>query len=59
MSVPTKPRLKDKVTRCNIYDLALQIIRNLKKASIIADEWLDKDGNLPSGKTWEDLYAYA
>ena len=34
------------------------MVRNLKKASILADEWLDKDGNLPSGKNWEDLYEY-
>jgi len=28
-----------------------------KKTIVIAEEWLI-DGELPSGKTWEDLYAH-
>ena len=58
LSAPTKARLKERVTGRNIYDLALQMIRNLKKASALADEWLDTEGNVPSGKTWEDLYDH-
>ena len=34
------------------------MVRNLKKASALADEWLDKNGNLISGKNWEDFYNY-
>ena len=58
LSSPTKARLKEKVTGRYIYDLALTVIKNLKKASSIAEEWLDDDGNLPSGKNWDDLYDY-
>ena len=32
-------------------------LRNIKKAIVIAEEWLN-DGELPSGKTWDDLYAH-
>ena len=50
LSSPTKARLEEKVTGRYIYDLALTVINFLKKASSIAEEWLDDDGNLSSGK---------
>ena len=58
LSCPTKARLSEKVRGRNIFDLALTLVRNLKKAGAIADQWLDDGGNLPSGRTWDDLYDH-
>ena len=37
--------------------LARTTLKNVKKAVAMAEEWLD-GGKLPSGRTWDDLYAY-
>ena len=58
LSAPTKAWLNKKVTGQNIYNLALQMVRNLKKVIALADQWLAKDDNLPSGNTWNDLNDY-
>ena len=54
---PTKARPTEKVTGRNIIDLAQTVIRNLKKSCAMAEEWLN-NGQLPSGKTWDDLYHH-
>ena len=36
----------------------MTLVRNIKKASAIAEEWLDDKVYLPSGKSWEDLYEH-
>ena len=54
---PTKARQTEKVTGCNIMELAQTVIRNVKKNCAMVEEWLD-NGQLPSGKTWDDLYHH-
>uniref|UniRef100_A0A6U5L0F0 Uncharacterized protein n=1 Tax=Corethron hystrix TaxID=216773 RepID=A0A6U5L0F0_9STRA len=57
LSSPTKTRPQDKITGRNVYDLAQSTLRNLKKVTAMAEEWLD-DGKLPSGRSWDDLYDH-
>jgi len=54
---PVKSKPNDKASGRYIVDLAKITLRNLKKAGDIADQWLC-DGELPSGTTWDDLYAH-
>ena len=54
---PTKARKNEKVTGRNILDLALTVIQNVKKGCAMADEFMD-NGQLPSGKSWDDLYQH-
>ena len=58
LSCSTKVRLTKKVCGRSMSHLALLVIRNLKKAGAVADEWIDDGGGLPSGKTWDDLYDH-
>ena len=57
LSSPAKTKLDEKITGRNIYDLAIITLRNLKKATAFAEEWLN-GGDLPSGNTWDDLYSH-
>ena len=54
---PTKTLTKELCTGRFILDLAKQTVANIKKASIIADEWL-VNNEKPSGTVWEDLYKH-
>ena len=54
---PTKNMSSDKCSGRFLLDLAKSTITNIKNAVVLAEEWLD-DGALPSGKSWEDLYAH-
>ena len=46
------------MTGRNIYDVAMTCLKNIKKESTIAVEWLDDGETLPSGKSWDDLYDH-
>ena len=51
---------KSTIEKCSgrtIIELGKNVLKNIKKASVIADEWLN-DGDLPSGKSYDDLYAH-
>mmetsp|Transcript_11045 Transcript_11045/g.12639 ORF Transcript_11045/g.12639 Transcript_11045/m.12639 type:complete len:390 (-) Transcript_11045:6-1175(-) len=54
---PTKILTAKKCSGRFLLELARKTITNLKKAVVIADAWLD-NGDLPSGKTWNDLYVH-
>ena len=47
----------DKCAGRSIIELGKIVLKNVKKAVVIAEEWLN-NGELPSGKTWDDLYAH-
>ena len=57
LGCPTKNVTDEKCSGRFLLDLAKSTVANLKKAVVIAEEWLD-DGKLPSGKNWGDLYAH-
>ena len=57
IAAPSKTKPNDKVTGRSLIDLARTTLRNVKKAVVAAEEWL-AGGDLPSGKTWDDLYAH-
>ena len=57
LSAPTKNKLTEKITGRNVLDLAKLALKNVKKAIVIAEEWLT-DGELPSGRSYDDLYAH-
>ena len=51
---------KSKIEKCSgrtIIELGKNILKNIKKAAVIAEEWLN-NGDLPSGKLFDDLYAH-
>ena len=54
---PSKTKLKDKCSGRFLWDLSRAAICNIKKAAIIADEWL-VNNDTPSGTNWEDLYHH-
>lgn len=58
LSSPTKSKVNEKATGRYIYDLAMSTLRNLKKAKALAEQYLDGNGHLPSGKCWDDLYSF-
>ena len=54
---PTKTLTKELCSGRFLIDLSKQAVANIKKASIIADEWLSNNEK-PSGTVWEDLYRH-
>jgi len=54
---PKKTKPNEKATARYIVELAKLSIKNIKKAIVIAEEWLN-NGELPSGQTWDDLYHH-
>lgn len=51
---------KYKIEKCSgwtIIELGKNVLKNIKKATVIADEWLN-DGDWPSGKSYDDSYAH-
>ena len=57
LQCPTKTVTKELCTGRFLLDLSKQTVANIKKASILADQWL-VDNETPSGTVWEDLYRY-
>jgi hypothetical protein len=57
LQCPTKSLTKELCTGRFLLDLSKQAVQNIKKASILADQWLVDNGT-PSGTVWEDLYRY-
>ena len=53
----TKKVTEDKCSGRFLLDLCKQTVANIKKASIVADEWLINNEQ-PSGTNWDDLYAH-
>ena len=56
LKCPTKALTK-KCSGRFLFELSKQTVANMKKASIIADEWL-VNNEKPSGTMWEDLYRH-
>ena len=54
---PSKTKSDEKITGRAVIDLAKLCLRNIKKAVVRAEEYLS-DGELPSGRIWDDLYAH-
>ena len=54
---PTKTLTKEFCTGRFLLDLCKQAVANIKKASILADQWLINN-ETPSGTVWEDLYKH-
>ena len=57
LKASTKSLNKDRCTGRFLMDLCKHTVANLKKASIIADEWM-VNNDKPSGTSWDDLYAH-
>ena len=57
VAAPAKTKPNELASGRHILDLAKTTLKNLKKAVAIAEDWLN-DGSLPSGSTWDDLYAH-
>ena len=57
LASPAKSKPKELATSRNILDLGKSTLKNIKKAVAIAEDYLN-DGMLPSGSTWEDMYAH-
>ena len=57
VATPAKTKPNELASGRHILDLAKLTLKNLKKAVAIAEDWLT-DGSLPSGTTWDDLYAH-
>ena len=57
LKCPTKNLSDDHCSGRFLLDLCKQTVANIKKAAIIADEWLVCNDK-PSGTSWEDLYAH-
>jgi len=56
LKCPTKSINKEQCSGRFLLDLCKQTVANVKKACVVAEEWLlthDK----PSGNNWEDLYS--
>ena len=51
---------KSKIEKCSsqtIIELGKNVLNNILKDAVIADKWLN-DGELPSSKTFDNLYAH-
>ena len=57
LSCPHKKMTEEKCSGRYIIDNARICVRHIKKAMVIADQWLN-DGELPSGSSWDDLYSH-
>lgn len=57
LKCPTKTLSIETCSGRFLLDLSKQTVANIKKAAIIADEWLVDNGK-PSGTIWEDLYSH-
>lgn len=54
---PQKNTTSEKCSGRYILDNARLALRYIKKAIVIAEEWLN-DGELPSDKSWEEMYEH-
>ena len=54
---PTKTLTKELCTGRYLLDLSKQAVANIKKAAILADQWL-VNNQKPSGTCWDDLYKF-
>eukprot|EP00588_Corethron_pennatum_P014731 CAMPEP_0194271204 /NCGR_PEP_ID=MMETSP0169-20130528/5044_1 /TAXON_ID=218684 /ORGANISM="Corethron pennatum, Strain L29A3" /LENGTH=408 /DNA_ID=CAMNT_0039013497 /DNA_START=40 /DNA_END=1266 /DNA_ORIENTATION=- len=58
LSSPTKASNGTRASGRYLRDLSQHALRNIKKAVIIAEEWLKSNEAPPSGRVWDDLYAH-
>ena len=57
IAAPTKTKPDELETGRYLHGLEKSTLKNMQKAVAIAEEWLN-DGQLSSGKSWDDLYTH-
>ena len=58
ISSPVKTKSNEKCSGRFLHDLSRHAICNIKKAVVVAEEWLQDKEITPLGTNWDDLYNH-